>query len=196
MAQHRWSVGTPDVYKIDNISLNPEKYYGSAYPTSVSPSHNLVTKSWNNMYGNFVDIPINSKLKVNWIFDCISLDQINSIMGYILNKIRGVGRSDVNADELPKYTRFFNVNTYYPGLGWITSLFYLGTPTNFSSISSNNGTHFGRPEWWKMELHWIEVYGEELNSPTYIPPNTLTVNNREIEVVTPEELEAALNQQR
>ena len=42
------------------------------YPTSVVPSDNLVSKSWNNMYGVFKDIPVNLKVKVNWVFDCIS----------------------------------------------------------------------------------------------------------------------------
>lgn len=181
--------GTVGKYMIDNVEI-PK----SAYPTSVVPSHNLVSKSWNNMYGEFIDIPVNSKLKVNWVFDCISSADALTIMGKILNKIRGITTPGT-------YSRFFTINTYFPGLGWISSEFYLGTPTTFNSIGSGSKTVNGNgapgdPDWWKMELHWIETKGEKLYSPSYTPSNVLSVNNRQIEVVTPEELEEALNQQR
>ena len=68
-------------YRIDGVEI-------PVYPTSVVPSHNLVTKSWNDMNGVFKDIPINSKLKINWVFDMISEDDLETIWGnMIYNKI-------------------------------------------------------------------------------------------------------------
>lgn len=163
-------------YTIDGTEL-------AAYPTSVSPSHNLVSKSWNDCNGVFHDIPVNSKLKVNWAWDVIDDASMQSIFGgIIMNRI------------LNSRSRFFTINTYYPGLGWIASEFYLGTPTNFSSLGTHDNK--GTIRYWKMELHWIETTGTVLNSPSSYNNRNIIVDNRQIEIASPEDLADALGEQR
>ena len=170
-------------YRIDEIELPL-----NAYPTSIVPSHNLVSKSWNDMYGEFHDIPINSKFKVNWVWDVISKEDIHTIFGLrIMNKI------------LNHKSRIFTITTYFPGLGFIEGDFYLGTPTQFSSLGGIN--RVGSPKWFKMELHWIEVYGERLNSPTDIDNSdndsrSVIIDNKNIKIASPEDLRNYLNEQR
>lgn len=136
-------------YTIDGVEI-------TAYPTSIAPSHNLVSKSWNDMYGVFKDIPVNSKLKINWVFDMVSEEDLRVLWrDLIYNKI------------ISKKSRFFNINTYFPGLGFIKGLFYLGTPTSFTSKDWQGGD--GSVNYFQCELHWIEVDGIKLNSPTTIP---------------------------
>lgn len=133
-------------YMIDGVEI-------PAYPTSVTVSDNLVSKSWNNMYGEFKDIPVNLKLKVNWIFDYIKNEDYEVLYGQM-----------IRASILSKKSRFFKINTFVPGVGFVEGTFYLGTPTTFNSkdwITSN-----GKPNWWQGELHWIEVDGVRLNDPT------------------------------
>lgn len=133
-------------YRIDGVEI-------PVYPTSVVPSHNLVTKSWNDMNGVFKDIPINSKLKINWVFDMISEDDLETIWGnMIYNKI-------INSKS-----RIFVINTYFPGLGYVEGNFYLGTPTSFDSKDWMCSK--GKVNYFKLELHWIEVDGIQLNKPT------------------------------
>lgn len=136
-------------YTIDGVEI-------PVYPSSVEPSHNLVSKSWNNMYGQFQDIPVNSKLKINWKFEIISKEDLEKLWGQMIYK-----------KITEQKTRFFEINSYFPGLGFIKGTFYLGTPTTFSSKDwqTSNGTlnYVG------FELHWIEVDGLVLNSPTSIP---------------------------
>lgn len=128
------------------------------YPTSTVPSDNLVSKSWNNMYGVFKDIPVNLKAKVNWIFDAISEDDLETLYG------------DMIRAKIVEYkSRFFVVNTHFPGVGFITGTFYLGTPTNFKSLGGQNNN--GEVSWYSGEIHWIEVDGIQLNNPTITIPN-------------------------
>ena len=61
----------------------------------------------------------------------------------------------------------------------VSGTFYLGTPTNFSSKDWE--TSNGKPNWFTCELHWIEVDGIKLNSPTAMPDTQkILVNNKEI----------------
>ena len=53
-------ISTDKRFTIDGVEI-------PVYPTSITPSHNLVSKSWNDMNGVFKDIPVNSKLKVNLV---------------------------------------------------------------------------------------------------------------------------------
>lgn len=122
------------------------------YPTSVTPSHNLVSKSWNNMWGEFQDIPVNKKVKIIWAYDVLSED---NMLAFYINQI------DAKI-ELYK-TRFFIINFYFPGRGYVKGKFYLGTPTTFKSLG---GGENGKPNFWSGEIHWIEVDGLRLNSPT------------------------------
>lgn len=135
-------------YMIDGVEI-------PVYPTSVTASDNLVSKSWNDMYGVFKDIPVNLKTKVNWVFDVVSENDLETIYGGIIrNKI-------INSKS-----RFFNINTFFPGVGFISGTYYLGTPTTFTSKDwqTNNGT----VHYWQVELHWIEVDGIKLNAPTAV----------------------------
>lgn len=106
-------------YTIDGVEI-------PAYPTSVTPSDNIVSKSWNNMYGQFKDIPVNLKTKIIWTFDCISELDLENMYGVMI-------RSKI----LSTKSRFFTVTTHFPGVGFITGEFYLGTPTNFKSLGGN-----------------------------------------------------------
>ena len=122
------------------------------YPTSVVPSDNLVSKSWNNMYGVFKDIPVNLKVKVNWVFDCISEKDLEILYGQLIR------------EKIIKYnSRFFVINTHFPGVGFIKGTFYLGTPTSFKSLGGQNNN--GEVTYYSGELHWIEVDGIRLNNP-------------------------------
>jgi hypothetical protein len=133
----------------------PEK----AYPTSVVASDNLVSKSWNNMYGEFKDIPVNLKTKIIWKFDAIREDFLEEMYG----KMR--------ADILQYKSRFFYINTFFPGVGYVKGLYYLGTPTTFNSLDA--GGFKGSIKWFSGEIHWIEVDGVRLNDPTQNNPNNL-----------------------
>lgn len=148
-------------YTIDGVEI-------PAYPSSVTPSHNLVSKSWNDMYGVFRDIPVNSKLKINWVFDMIQERDLNKLWGdMIYNKLIRTG------------SRFFEINTAFPGLGFIKGTFYLGTPTTFNSKDWQSTT--GGASWYQCELHWIEVDGIVLNKPSDIVSGfTVNINGNTI----------------
>lgn len=130
-----------------------------AYPTSVVASDNLVSKSWNNMYGEFKDIPVNLKTKIIWKFDAISEENLAVYTNLIRLKI------------LQTKNRFFYINTFFPGVGYVYGLYYLGTPTTFTSLDS--GGSKGDIKWFSGEIHWIEVDGVRLNDPTQNNPNNL-----------------------
>lgn len=147
------AVSSVEKYTIDGVEI-------PAYPTSVECSHNLVSKSWNNMFGQFQDIPVNSKLKINWKFDIISEKDLETLWGQMIyQKVIG------------QHTRFFEINSFFAGLGFISGKFYLGTPTTFTSKDWQTGT--GAVNYYNLELHWIEVDGIILNSPLSIPIPTL-----------------------
>lgn len=125
------------------------------YPTSIKCDTNIISKSWNNMYGEFQDIIVNSKLKVNWVYDYISEDDCFRLWrDFIYSKIQQYK------------SRFFVVNLYFAGLGYVTGTFYLGTPSSFSVVGGYRND--GSAGYYKGEIHWIEVDGIRLNSPTVI----------------------------
>lgn len=141
-----------DATSLDNLGTLTEL---PAYPTSYESSDNLVSKSYDNMYGEFKDVPINIKLKTDWIFDCISDADLITLYGMIRSNI------------ISKKSRFFYINTYIFGLGFITMLAYLGAPVSFKTLGA--GKDPGSINYWSGELHWIEVLGVRLNDPTVIP---------------------------
>lgn len=149
-------------YMIDGVEI-------PVYPTSVAPSDNLVSKSWNDMYGVFKDIPVNLKAKVNWVFDVVSEEDLKVLYGQMIrNKI------------LTTKSRFFNINTFFPGVGFIKGTFYLGTPTSFTSKDWQ--TSNGSVNYWQVELHWIEVDGIQLNNPAVVPTASVLVNNKRVTI--------------
>lgn len=151
-------------YMINNVEI-------PVYPTSVAPSDNLISKSWNNMYGEFVDIPVNLKMKINWVFDCISETDLNTLYGTMIRNV-----------ILTSKSRFFTVNSYFPGVGYIIGTFYLGAPVSFTSLGSGVK---GKPNYWKVEIHWIEVDGIKLNDPaqSVVTLNQqVNINNRLVQL--------------
>lgn len=129
-------------YTIDGVEL-------VKYPEKIVPSDNLVSRSWNNMFAEFVDIPVNLKYKVNWVFPAMTRQEAVQILTPIRNKI------------LTQHSRFFTITTAYPGFEqFIEMEAYLGTPTNFESLDWE--TDCGDVNWYKLELHWIEVKGQRL----------------------------------
>ena len=155
-------VSNVNKYMIDGVEI-------AVYPTSVAPSDNLVSKSWNDMYGVFKDIPVNLKAKGNWVFDVVSEDDLKVLYGQMIrNKI------------LTTKSRFFNINTFFPGVGFIKGTFYLGTPTSFTSKDWQ--TSNGSVNYWQVELHWIEVDGIQLNNPAVVPTASVLVNNKRVTI--------------
>lgn len=139
------------------VSSNDERYMINGveipvYPTSIQASDNLVSKSWNDMYGRFKDIPINLKTKVNWVFEgFVTRAELDKLYGQMIrDHIINTG------------SRFFEINTDFPGVGFISGTYYIGAPTTFTS---KGGGSNGKVEHWTMEIHWIEVDGLVLNSP-------------------------------
>lgn len=129
-------------YTIDGIEI-------PVYPEKIVPSDNLVSRSWNNMNAQFIDIPVNLKYKVNWVFPVMSKKDIITILTPIRNKILNQG------------SRFFKITTAYPGFDSFLSMdVYLGTPTNFESLDWE--TNCGDVNYYKLELHWIETKGNLL----------------------------------
>lgn len=150
------------VYSVNGVVL-PQ------YPTSVQASDNLVSKSWNDMNGVFHDIPVNLKTKINWIFDPISTDALNQIYGNVIRK------QIITPGEDGKYSRFFTITSYFPGVGFVSGIYYLGTPTTFNNVDWMTGN--GQSNYWKVEFHWIEVTGTILNSPTSVASTTQILLN-------------------
>ena len=139
-------------YTIKHVNDNGNPVEIPVYPTSVTASHNLISKSWNNMYGVFNSVPVNIKGKIIWVFDCISEDELNRLYYQMIY------------DKITLYKNiYFEVNTYFPGMGFISGTFYLGTPTNFKSLGANDKK--GGIKYFSCEIHWIEVDGKILNSP-------------------------------
>jgi hypothetical protein len=140
-------------YTIKHVKDSGNPVEIPVYPSSIVPSHNLISKSWNNMYGQFQDVPVNIKLKINWVFDAISESDLEQLYNNLIyNKI------------LTYKSRFFEINTYFPGVGFISGTFYLGTPTNFKSLGTHSND--GSVKWFSLELHWIEVDGIKLLDPS------------------------------
>lgn len=176
------------------VTSNIEKYTINGveipvYPTSVVCSDNLVSKSWNNMNGVFMDIPVNLKMKINWIFDIIP-DNTN-------NGIDSAGLEIMYNQMIRQYiinnkSRLFEINSYFPGVGFISGTFYLGTPTTFTSKDTYGPN--GKINYWQVEMHWIEVDGIRLNSPTTVPDNStmLTINGHKVNADDTDKIEEYL----
>lgn len=138
-------------YTIKHINDSGDPQEIPCYPTSVTPSDNLVSKSWNNMWGEFIDIPVNLKTKIIWKFDVISEADMNTLYGSLIR------------NKITQYkNRFFYINSYFPGVGFIRGKYYLGTPTSFNSLY---GIGDGSVKYFSGEIHWIEVDGNRLNNP-------------------------------
>lgn len=117
--------------------------YLDDYPGAVTCGHNVVSRSWNNAYGVFQDILIADKVKVNWKFEAGKAAEISQ---FFYSKIASVIHSTGS--------RFFTINTWAPGYGWIQADCYLGTPTQFETEGVGAA---GEAASISYELHWIEI---------------------------------------
>lgn len=123
------------------------------YPTKVVASDNLVSRSWNNIRGEFQDVLVNMKYKVEWHWEIIDKDTLEMIMTYLRNQI------------INQKSRMFNVNTTFPGMtGWWNMYAYLGTPIEFTS-TEKSGNVPGQPgvvPYYNLRLAFIEKNGTVL----------------------------------
>ena len=139
------------ISNIKKYTINGEEI--PEYPVKIKPSDNLISKTWNDIYGTVRDLPIALKLKIPWIFDMISDADLTKLYGQMIRQ-----------KIIETNSRFFEINTRAPGIGWVKGTFYLGAPTNFESVYG--GGDDGDIDWWSCELHWIEVDGIKLLDPT------------------------------
>ena len=119
-------VSTVRKYTIKHVDDTADPVEIPWYPTSLGPTDNLVGNSWETMYGVFVDIPINLKAKVNWVYDCIEESKLLILYGQM-----------IRAKIIQYKSRFFTINTYMTGVGFITGTFYLGASTGFDSLAGD-----------------------------------------------------------
>lgn len=156
------------------VSSNIEKYTINGveipvYPSSLYCEEELISKSHNDMYATFHDIPIALKAKVNWIYDFVSSDELKELYG---NMIRN--------QIIKSGSRFFELNTEYPGIGFISGKFYVGAPIRFTSKGTGYGN--GKVPYWQLEIHWIEVDGIQLNSPLTTFESVAVVNGKSVSI--------------
>lgn len=135
------------LFKIDGVTV--------VAPNRLVCSNNIVSRSYEDANAIFRDMLIREKRVVKWVYSNISKSEFQLIFDTVWNnKIRKIG------------SRMFNITSDYPGEGSITSVFYLGTPTNFESIKS---TKINGVEVWSLEMEWIEKVGITLLSPNRLP---------------------------
>lgn len=127
------------VYKIDGVTV--------VAPNKLGCGDNVVSRSYRDANGIFRDKLISRQRTVRWGYEDLTKAQFQAIYNIVWTKIKTQG------------TRYFNITTQFPGEGDITSVFYLGTPTNFDSIL---GTKANGIERWKVDLEWVEVEGTSL----------------------------------
>lgn len=129
-------------YTIDGVEI-------PVYPIKITCADNLVSRSWNNMYAQFIDIPVNLKYKVNWSFQTKNKKEAIPLLKPLRDKI------------INQKSRFFTITTTYPGKEKFQEMkVYLGTPISFDSLDWE--TDCGDVNVYKFELHWIETDGEVL----------------------------------
>lgn len=116
--------GLDEVKKIivDDIEIPLE-----CYPTNISAwSYNYISKTFNNMYAETaVDLLINMRMKVNWVFEAADEETVKFWMGLINSRIFGAKNRD------------FKVNLYMPGLGFIESIWNTGAPIQGSPLDGS-----------------------------------------------------------
>ena len=97
------------------------------YPTHISEvSYNCISKTFNDIYGDTaVDLLINVRFKVNWRFEKVPVETFNYWMGIINSKI------------FTKKHRDFKVNLYFPGTGFIESVWNPGAPITGSGLEGS-----------------------------------------------------------
>lgn len=139
--------GESTAFRIRHESEQSYKDIASTYgvcPTAVQASSNVISRSWNNIQGDFVDHLIAHKAKIIWEFDAtVGTSGLESLWSYLSTAIKTYK------------TRFFWISGWMPGFGFKKGLFYLGTPTNFNAEGVDAGNKYKAASN-KFELHWIE----------------------------------------
>lgn len=157
-------VGDAEAASATGYSTIPWKVLDTEYhvcPTSVKASSNIISRSFDDMNGDFQDWPIANKTKINWVFDAESDIAIVNNLGQVVRTpaadLVNVFISSYIFTKINQYkSRMFYIAGWAPGYGKCWGKFYLGTPTNFNSEGvsqsiKNTGASV------KFELHWIEV---------------------------------------
>ena len=130
-------------YMIDDFEL-------PIYPSNVTCQHNLVSKAWNDAWGEFHSVPINSKANITWKFSCLENDVLEQIHSYVMNKIKTSKKNE------------FMVNAFLSGEGWVKGKCYLGFPIKAPGYGASND---GKVPYAQYELYWTEIKGTVINQP-------------------------------
>lgn len=146
-------------------------------PTSVKASSNIISRSFDDMNGDFQDWPIAHKAKINWIFEAEGDTLVANSQGQVIRTAAaGLVSNFINGyifTKIKQYkSRVFLIAGWAPGYGKCWGKFYLGTPTNFNSEGVSEFIR-NTSSSVKFELHWIEVG----DSSTHIQSISDTVNN-------------------
>lgn len=129
---------------------------GDALPTTADIQDNTTSISYNTVLGDFVDFPIALKRKLILKWDILSDTQIDALYydGLLLaektNKRRFYRISITGDSELNKKMEALSTD----------SIYYLGTPVEWSRIAENGSTTY-----YSGELHFIQVIAYSLNNP-------------------------------
>lgn len=129
---------------------------GKALPSSVSIQDNTTSISYNTALGEFIDLPIALKRKLELKWDILSGSQVNALYYTGLLTLIKSARS-----------RYFRITTSgsndivnkLQAIG-SSNIFYLGTPVTFNRIGENGTTTY-----YSGELHFIQVIGDVINDP-------------------------------
>lgn len=127
-----------EVYKINGIGVKS--------PSKITVGNNIISRSYDDAFGILRTVNIRKRQKVNWIYNCISKEDMEKIQSLIDSVIENGGTT-------------FTITTAVPGSDTKTLTCVLGTPQTVESIK---GTKEKGVEYWKMELHWIEKEGISL----------------------------------
>ena len=133
-------------------------FYGAVFfPSSFKSSNNITGVSYRNYKAHFVDNIVNMSKKITWNREIMSDEELQFIMEYIEEKIQ------VKTDH--GCSRFFYVNTYVTGRGWMWGKFYLAATTEFEAIENSGVIVNGDLSIYvKGNITWIEKDGIDLNS--------------------------------
>lgn len=157
-----WRDISGNITTVDNV---PETLPVFLCPTAVKASSNIISRSYDDMNGDFQDWPLAHKVKLIWQFDATSDHHVYNSTTHQYTRTPAVTLISnlMNGYIFPSIqkwkTRVFFISGWVHGYGDRWGVFYLGTPTNFQSEGVRAGsTNYAANA--KFELHWIEV-GDE-----------------------------------
>lgn len=132
-------------------------------PTGFKTTSNVTGVSYRNFKGHFADNIVNKAITVIWDRSLMSNKELESINDYLETKIETPDKNGI-------CSRFFYVNTYVHGRGWMWGKMYLEATTEFESIEGS-GFYDGNELYYlaKGSFKFIEVDGIDLNSIARTP---------------------------